>query len=150
MEEEADNQLKYENYSEQMRRLKIALHRGFFLEAIFIEYAIVEDRLESALRHADAFNPNKQKTITSKLTKIGKLCENKKSLACKYFSPELLTAVRQWKDRRNPLVHELMRRRVTTEDLEAFAIEGESLVKTLKSRVGSFNRASERERAREV
>ena len=41
---DADNQL---NYCEQMRRLKKALGNGFCLEAIFIEYAILEDRLES-------------------------------------------------------------------------------------------------------
>ena len=141
----SDNQLKYENYGEQMRRLKSAIHSGFFLEAIFIEYAIIEDRLESALRHAGAFSPEKQRTITAKLNKLSKLCEAKKGLARKYFTPELIAAVRQWKGRRNPLVHELMRQRVSTEELEAFALEGESLVRTLKSKVGSFNRAVEYE-----
>lgn len=35
---DADNQQKYLNYCEQMRRLKKALGNGFCLEAIFIEY----------------------------------------------------------------------------------------------------------------
>lgn len=34
---DADNQQKYLNYCEQMRRLKKALGNGFYLEAIFIE-----------------------------------------------------------------------------------------------------------------
>ena len=150
MVEAANNRLKYENYGEQMRRLKSALHNGFFLEAIFIEYAIIEDRLESALTHAGAFNPNVQRTITSKLTKLEKLCENKRGLARRYFSVELLAAIRAWKDRRNPLVHELMKQRATMEDFEAVALEGQALVKTLKSKVGSFNNALEREWARKL
>lgn len=50
MEQITDNMQKYANYKEQMGRLSKALTQGFFLEAIFIEYAILEDRLESILR----------------------------------------------------------------------------------------------------
>ena len=50
--EKTENQLKYENYREQFKRLNSALHSGFNLEAMFIEYAILEDRTESILRHA--------------------------------------------------------------------------------------------------
>ena len=148
MVDQADNHQKYENYRVQSRRLASALRSGFYLEAVFIEYAIIEDRLESALTHAGAFNPKKQGTITSKLTKLEKLCENRRGLARRYFTAELLAAIRAWKDRRNPLVHELMKQRATTADFEAVAREGEALVKTLKSKVGSFNRAVDRERAR--
>ena len=48
-----DNQQKYENYREPFQRLNKALANGFNLEAMFIEYAIMEDRTESILRHAD-------------------------------------------------------------------------------------------------
>ena len=52
METTASNQQKHENYKEQFQRLYKALSNGFNLEAMFIEYAIMEDRTESALRHA--------------------------------------------------------------------------------------------------
>ncbi len=52
MTDRPDNQQKYENYRVQSRRLVSALRSGFYLEAVFIE-----DRLESALTHAGAFNP---------------------------------------------------------------------------------------------
>ena len=81
MGELPNNQQKYENYRAQSRRLSSALRSGFYLEAVFIEYAIIEDRLESALTHTGAFNPNRQGTITSKLKKLEKLCENKRGLA---------------------------------------------------------------------
>jgi hypothetical protein len=41
------NMQKYENYKEQMNRLKKAMANAFYLEALFIEYAIMEDRTES-------------------------------------------------------------------------------------------------------
>ena len=81
MTDRPDNQQKYENYRVQSRRLVSALRSGFYLEAVFIE-----DRLESALTHAGAFNPNRQRTITSKLSKLEKLCENRRGLARRYFS----------------------------------------------------------------
>ena len=148
MDELTDNQQKYENYRVQSRRLASALRSGFYLEAVFIDYAIIEDRLESALTHAGAFNSNRQRTITSKLTKLEKLCDEERGLAHRYFSAELLAAIRAWKDRRNPLVHKLLKQHATTSDFEAVAREGEALVKTLKSRVGSFNRALDRERVK--
>lgn len=138
---DADNQQKYLNYCEQMRRLKKALGNGFYLEAVFIEYAILEDRLESALTHVSTFNVSKQGTITAKIAKLEKLCECKAGLARKYFSDELLEHIRAWKDGRNPLVHKLMKQQLTTNELDAFALEGESLVKVLKNKVGCFNRA---------
>ena len=149
MTSEADNQQKRYNYAEQMQRLSRALRNNFYLEAVFIEYAIIEDRLESALRHAGAFNPNKQKTITAKLNKLEKICEEKSGLAQKNFSPELLASLRSWKDGRNPLIHELMKQKLSTEGLKEFALEGCQLVKTLKSKVGCFNRSIDRRKEHE-
>ena len=64
MLENIDNMQKYENYKEQMGRLKRALNSHFYLEAIFIEYAIMEDRLESGLRHAGRWNPKPDEFIS--------------------------------------------------------------------------------------
>ena len=60
---EITNMEKYGNYKEQMGRLKKAMDNHFLLEALFIEYAIMEDRCESILRHSNAFNPERHKTI---------------------------------------------------------------------------------------
>lgn len=45
------NKQKQSNYREQFKRLKKALNNGFNLEAVFIEYAIIEDRCNSILRY---------------------------------------------------------------------------------------------------
>ena len=64
MEQITDNMQKYANYKEQMGRLSKALTQGFFLEAIFIEYAILEDRLESILRHSGKWNPDAKNFVS--------------------------------------------------------------------------------------
>lgn len=65
-----NNEQKYKNYRDQMVRLKKALKYEFYIEAIAIEYAIMEDRLESVLRHEGVFNPEKQGSLARKLSRI--------------------------------------------------------------------------------
>ena len=48
-EEIINNMDKYNNYKTQMGRLKRAISSQFYLEALFIEYAIIEDRAEAIL-----------------------------------------------------------------------------------------------------
>ena len=57
----AENMQKYENYRDMNVRLKRALKGGFYLEAVFIEYGIIEDRLDSVLRYGAI--PLTQKTM---------------------------------------------------------------------------------------
>ena len=77
---------KRENYVEQFKRLKKALDNGFNLEAIFIEYTIIEDRTESILRHGgywEAYIKSRKGhrvTIDSKIRYIQKQAENKKNI----------------------------------------------------------------------
>ena len=63
MDTHIDNMQKYANYREQFGRLKKAINNNFYLEAIFIEYAIIEDRLESILRHSGKLNPEKHNQL---------------------------------------------------------------------------------------
>lgn len=141
-----ENMLKYENYKEQMKRLKAAMTNQFYLEAIFIEYAILEDRLESALRHSGKWHPkpDQHTSIDRKVRLLMAQAEEKKSLAQKYFQPELMQEILDWKNRRNPLMHSLMKQQLHTEDLAGLATEGLVLVKQVSNEVSLFNRATER------
>lgn len=136
---------KYGNYKEQMGRLKKAMDNHFLLEALFIEYAIMEDRCESLLRHSGAFNPEKHKTINSKLNRIADLARDKKSLIRKYISDELIEEIKIWKEERNRLIHALMKQSLTSEELEQISAQGQQIVKTLCSKTTSYKRALERE-----
>ena len=142
---DADNSLKYGNYREQMGRLKKAMANHFLLEALFIEYAVIEDRTESILRHAGVFNPEKHGTLCRKLNRIADLARGKRSLLRKYITVETVEAIRVWKDERNRLIHALLKQNLSTEELEQIAEEGQRLVRLLCSKATSYRRALDRE-----
>ena len=136
---------KYLNYKEQMVRLKKAMAAQFFLEAIFIEYAVMDDRLESILRHSGVFNPERHNTIQAKLRRVSELRRAKKSLLNRSLSEELLQEIYQWKDERNRLIHALMKQDLHTEDLKEFALHGQQIVKELNAKTTNYRRALERQ-----
>ena len=142
---DVDNQQKYENYRVQMGRLKSALRGHFYLEATFIEYAIMEDRLEAVLRHADKWHPKEGAyiSIDAKVKKVAKLAEEKKNPAHRYFPPELTDEILAWKEKRNRLIHALLKQSLHSEDLLQVAEEGEAIVKQLCSKATSHRRALE-------
>ena len=148
-----DNMQKYENYKEQFKRLKKALENGFNLEAIFIEYALMEDRTESILKHADKWeaylkNRNGRSNIDSKIKYIQKMAENKKDLSHKYFSDDVLSEILVWKDERNRLIHALLKQQLKHNEISDLAIKGNELLKVLKSKASNYNRAIERRKAK--
>lgn len=143
---DSDNQLKYGNYKEQMGRLKKAMANRFLLEALFIEYAVIEDRTESILRHAGVFNPEKHDKLWKKLNRIEEIARGKRSLLRKYITVETVAEIKAWKEDRNRLIHALLKQDLSTEELEQIAEEGQRLVKLLCSKATSYRRALERER----
>ena len=130
----------YKNFKTQYERLKVALDHAFYLEAAFIEYAIIEDRTASILAY-EGNNRRKYENmgLEKKLKKI-KNCANQKTSdrpwIGTYFSDEhsnkLMDRIAAWKDNfRNPTVHTLMRIRTTTEGLHDYVMKGEALCKEL-------------------
>ena len=146
MPETAENILKFNNYKEQMSRLSRALNSHFYLEAVFIEYAILEDRLESVLRHSGKWRPKQDEIVSiyKKVKLVEKLAEQENSLAGKYFRPELLRSILLWKDDRNTMIHALLKQNVHTEDLQSIAEKGQTIVRTLCDKTRSYNRAMDR------
>ena len=51
-----DNQEKYETYRAQVGRYNLAMKHGFYLEALLIDYAVLEDRLIAFLWAAGVLN----------------------------------------------------------------------------------------------
>lgn len=144
---EIDNMQKYENYKEQFTRLNKALKNEFYLEAIFIEYAILEDRTESIMRHAglwDAYmktRKGKMPNIDSKLMFIHKHAQSKRYLLSRYFADDLMLQLRAWKNKRNPLIHNLLNQTLGPDDLMNLANEGADLMKDLRNRATNHKRA---------
>lgn len=150
MSDKPENMQKYENYKEQFKRLNKAMNNQFYLEAMFISYAIIEDRTESIIRHANKWEQylksrkGRGPTINSKIKYIQKLADQNKSLPNKYFSDDLLDNILEWKDERNRMIHALMKQSLTTKILESLAIQGKEYARVLTNRSGSFRRAVER------
>ena len=155
MDTSQPNMLKYENYKEQFKRLKRALADGFNLEAIFIEYAIMEDRTESILKHADKWDAYIKKckghnpSIESKIDYIKKIAENKKDISHKYFSDGLLDEILVWKEDRNRLIHALLKQQLQHNELHELAAKGNVLVNELRNRSGNYTRAVERRKQKQ-
>lgn len=149
------NMQKYENYKEQFKRLKRALTSGFNLEAVFIEYAIMEDRTESILCHGELWDvyrksrKGREPNLDSKVKYIQKRAENRESILHKYFSDELLEQILVWKEDRNRLIHALLKQQLAHNEVRRLAEQGNELAKTLRSRARSYNRVADRNRGPE-
>ena len=141
-------QEKYRNYKEQFDRLNKALKNEFYLEAIFIEYAILEDRTESVLHHAglwDAYMKGKKMAnIGTKLTFIKNKAVVKSCTLHPYFNDDMMEQLRGWKNKRNPLIHDLLNQKLGDNDLKDLAMEGSRLVRILRTRATSHNRAADK------
>lgn len=141
------NEQKYYNYKVQSQRLKKAMEYGFLLEAVFIEYAMIEDRTEAILRYeGNDIKSDNHVSIDRKIRKIKKIAEEKKSLAKKYFKEEFLDELIIWKDKRNQIMHAMMKQALTTEGLLELAEDGQRLVKDLNRLSTNYKRAVERKR----
>lgn len=66
-----NNQEKYQRYHKYMDRLKKARENGFYLEGVFILYAMMEDRLSAFLFHAGVTNSQRtQMTSTQPIKSL--------------------------------------------------------------------------------
>ncbi len=142
------NTAKQDNYKTQFQRLKKAMDNAFYLEAVFIEYAIIEDRTESILAYEEnTIVPKNEKEFISfkrKKNRIEKLAERKGSTIGRYFSDELLQQVQEWVDGRNSIIHALLKKNTTTEELRDFAEDGGKLCKELRNRANNYKRMVQR------
>lgn len=154
--DKTENQLRYENYREQFKRLSSALHSGFNLEAMFIEYAIMEDRMESILRHAEKWEAymksrkGREPGIDSKIRYIQKLAEQKKTIPNKYFSDDLLDRILIWKEDRNRLIHAMLKQQLEHNEVTGLAAQGKQLVDELRNRANKYNRAVDRRKEKDT
>ena len=144
------NMQKYENYRNQFSRLDKALKAEFYLEAIFIAYAIMEDRTESVLRHTGAWEAyeksrkNRGVTLDSKIRRIQKMAENKQHICHRYFSDDTLQQILNWKNTRNVMIHALLKQKLADGELATLAQAGSELARTLRTKTGNLNRAIQR------
>ena len=133
-----DKYKKNEKYKDLMEKLNKSIKNEFFYEAIFIEYAILEDRTESLLRHAKINEKNS--TITLKINKIKTNKIFKDKYINKHLSIELLDKIIKWKNKRNELIHDLIKTKYTNNQIESIALEGYEIVKKVNNKSTLVNK----------
>ncbi|ERJ17483.1 hypothetical protein SSPSH_003695 [Salinisphaera shabanensis E1L3A] len=142
---------KKQLYKDLLERMDLALLEEFYMEACWIQYAIIEDRFNSVIRNAYPENGTKLlKTLRGldrKLEQIsGKIHEDDHD-CLKTVHKELLKRIKNWKNKRNTLMHEI----AETDDLakvqrklKILAPEGKKLVNELSARVWKYKKLVER------
>lgn len=147
------NYEKQATYAERKTQLKKAMKSGFYFEAIFLEYAIMEDRTESVLRHAGGIKLVNSRNQPLKLSEKIRRIRDGKPFAEKYvrqrLTSELLDRIDKWRMHRNDLVHYLMNSPTAPDELQAVAEEGYEIVKVLDNKVKSVNRYFDKRNTKE-
>lgn len=140
-----NNDDKKNQYAILMSKLKKATYEEFYYEAIFIEYAILEDRTDSILKHANINYIDKNGyslRIGSKLNKIRYDKKLQDKYIKKHLSNELICSIELWKEERNKLIHALVKNSYDYDELKNIALQGECLCKKFASKsqlVNKFN-----------
>lgn len=140
---EEKNLEKQSIYADLKTKLTRAMRAKFYYEAIFIEYAIVEDRCRSVLHHAGLPYQNKSGEDISLSKKLNKIESGLPAFASDYvkkrLTPEFIREIRTWKDRRDNLTHKRADVRYGHEDIEEIAVAGREIVRVLENKVKSVN-----------
>ena len=127
------NQEKRQVYAELKSKLKLALNKEFYFEAVMLEYAIVEDRTASVLFHSGVCkNPyDSSKKLSNKLNSIELQIGKRHPVISKKFDASLIAEIRNWKDERNDFVHRACIRAYDQEELKSLAEWGNEIVRKL-------------------
>ena len=126
-------------YAQLMTKLKKATYNEYYYEAIFIEYAILEERTRSMLEHAKVFKDIDKCTLNVKLNKLksNKIFQDK--YIQKHLTKELLDEIYDWKNQRNKLMHDIIKTDYDNEKVKTLALNGECLAKKLNNKSNLIN-----------
>ena len=119
-------------YKILVSRIDQAIDEEFFLEATWIAYAILEDRLVSALRESGGGPPIRM--LGPKLGEVQSRAQNSINMRKAFFG-DMLDRLDAWKDKRNDLMHALADERLDIptidQSTQSVAIEGRELAREL-------------------
>lgn len=136
------NYKKNLKYAELSEKLKSAIENEFYYEAIFIEYAILEDRTESILRHANVERFDEKgnpMNLNSKLKAIENNIKFQNDYVKKHLPRSLIKQIHAWKSQRNDIIHDLINSEYDNNDIKALALEGKELVKIITNKSTLIN-----------
>jgi len=141
------NEEKRQVYSVLKTKLKIAIQQEFYLEALLLEYAIIEDRLSSVLRSANLSyiqSDGKEISIQKKINKIKNAELSKRFPIYRRVPSDLMLTTEQWKEIRNNLVHKSCSRMYDNAEVKQCALDGEDIVRRVSNMAKNIKRAREK------
>ena len=153
MEDNTKNTQKRDQYREMISNLHLSINHGFYMQAIFIEYSILEDRASTIIRvliGEKALIPKSDTkpyyNLEEKIDKIEKFVNNNTNdrWLKNHLNEDLWNRIREWKKQRNAMVHALMNKFSTNEEMKDIAVAGDKLVydfKTLTNNVKDHQKA---------
>lgn len=140
MAEYQKNHEKQEAYAQQKTKLKRALASKFFYEAIFVEYAIIEDRANSVLLCAGVKTVTKDGESIGLKKKLDRIKDNQvfhDPFIRKRLTNDLIVQIQDWRVKRNDLIHDLMNMSVEEEELQELVEQGKKLMDIFDNRIKS-------------
>lgn len=143
---------KTQLYKDLLARMELALLEGFYMEACWIQYAIIEDRFNSVIRHAYPKRGDELlKTLRGldrKMDHIAQKIHPEDGDCQKTIHKDLIKRITHWKDKRNDLMHEI----ADADDLEKIqsklkkmAPDGKELINELSAKVFKYKTLVERQ-----
>lgn len=137
-----DNMTKHEIYKAMKSNLAKAMKAGFYYQAIFIEYAIIEDRCASVLRHANVNYLKRNGQEIDLKEKLNKIRDNPafvdKNIR-KRISLSLIKELDDWREKRNRLIHKLASIPFDYAEVKDIAENGKELARKIDNSVRSVN-----------
>ena len=134
---------KYETYKKMKSDLSKSMKAGFYYEAIFIEYAIMEDRCLSVLKHSGVKyvdNRGWELKLSAKLNKLKSHSAFSNPYIRKRITLEMIGDIEIWKRDRDVLIHNLAKIPYDHEQVKQIAERGQLLTYLLDNKVRSVNR----------
>lgn len=125
---------KGNRFESLISKADLALENEFYLEAISICYAIIEERLRSVLMKTHFPTLGNKHKVDSCLKKI-KIVKKKDSLLAKYFTSELIKKIDDWKEDRNNVMHELAEEGIDFPKIITCATEGREVLSELAATI---------------
>ena len=138
--ESEKNMEKYGIYKSMYENLAKAMRSGYYYQAIFIEYAILEDRLRAILRYAGVpyiSKNGREDKISRKLDKLRDRPEFAKKFVRDRIPAKMVDEIKDWTEARNDLIHNLANIPYDDENVKAVAERGKRILDVFKNKSAS-------------
>lgn len=146
---EITNEEKGRLYASYWIRLKSAFRQKFYLETIFIAYDFLEDCTRSILKERSVSKELDKMFVSRKLNKIENIISQNKQILSKCIKSEDILEARNWLDKRNDLIHRMMKNKKSFEDAETIAEESVFLARKWMNASSKYKRLLKKEKKNE-